>query len=105
VLVITDPQASNAIQWFVAGIKPSVSGIGAGVTPPGAVVLANSKGAQAYEPLCPPAGQDHTYEFTLYALTKPSGLTATSNPTKALAQVSSAAGGDSAVLTGDYQRP
>ncbi len=104
VLAISDPQADNAIQWMVAGISPTSTGVAAGATPAGGVVLANTAGAHAYAPLCPPAGQDHTYEFTLYALTTPSGLTAASDATAALAKVSTDATGTQAVLTGDYQR-
>ena len=105
VLAISDPQASSSIQWMVAGIHPSVTSVAAGATPAGGVVLANSAGQHAYAPLCPPKGQDHTFEFTLYALTSPSGLTANSTAAKALAKVSAQATGTQAVLTGDYQRP
>ncbi len=105
VLVVTDPQADNAVQWLVAGISPTSTGVAADATPPGAIVLANTHGTHAYAPLCPAAGQDDTFEFTLYALPKASGLTSTASPTAAVALVSGAAGGTEAVLTGDYQRP
>ncbi len=105
VLAVSDPQANSALQWMVAGIKPTVAGVAAGATPTGGVVLANRNGAHAYAPLCPAAGQDDTYEFTLYALSSPSGLTASSDATAALAKVSTDATGTQAVLTGDYQRP
>ncbi len=105
VLAISDPQASSALQWMVAGINPATTGVAAGATPAGGVVLANRAGAHAYAPLCPAKGQDDTFEFTLYALTRPSGLTASSDATAALAKVSVDATGTQAVLTGDYQRP
>ncbi len=105
VLAISDPQANSAVQWMVAGISPTSTGVAAGATPSGGVVLANRSGAHAYAPLCPPKGQDDTYEFTLYALSSPSGLTASSDATAALAKVSADATGTQAVLTGDYQRP
>jgi phosphatidylethanolamine-binding protein (PEBP) family uncharacterized protein len=88
-----------------AGIQPTVTGIAAGSTPPGAVVLANGSGTHAYTPMCPPAGQRHSYEFTLYSLKAPSGLTAASDTSQAIAQVGTEATGTAAVLTGDYQRP
>ncbi len=53
--------------------------------------------------MCPPPGQSHTYEFTLYALDAPSGLTAASDTRTAAAQVASTAKGI-AVLTGSYAR-
>ena len=105
ILAISDPQANSALQWMVAGISPSVTGVAAGTTPPGGVVLANRAGAHAYAPLCPAAGQDDTFEFTLYALSRPSGLTAGSDANAALAKVAADATGTQAVLTGDYQRP
>lgn len=105
VLAISDPQANSVLQWMVAGINPSVTSVAAGTTPSGGVVLANRAGAHAYAPLCPAHGQDDTYEFTLYALSSPSGLTAGSDASAALAKVSSDATGTQAVLTGDYQRP
>jgi phosphatidylethanolamine-binding protein (PEBP) family uncharacterized protein len=104
VLAISDPQTTSSIQWMVAGISPSVTSVAAGATPAGGVVLANSAGNHAYAPLCPPKGQDHTFEFTLYALTSPSGLTADSSAAAALSKVSAQATGTQAVLTGDYQR-
>jgi phosphatidylethanolamine-binding protein (PEBP) family uncharacterized protein len=105
VLAISDPQANSALQWMVADINPSTTGVAAGATPAGGVVLANRAGAHAYAPLCPAAGQDDTFEFTLYALSRPSGLTAGSDATAALAKVSTDATGTQAVLTGDYRRP
>jgi phosphatidylethanolamine-binding protein (PEBP) family uncharacterized protein len=105
VLAISDPQANSAVQWMVAGISPSVTSVAAGATPTGGVVLANSKGQHAYAPPCPAAGQDVSYEFALYALTAPSGLTAASDSAAALAKVSAQATGTEAVMTGDYQRP
>ena len=104
VLVIADPDANGFVHWMVSGINPSVTGLAAGATPPGAVVLANSSGTHAYAPLCPPAGQVHSYEMTLYALARPSGLTAASDTAKAITQIAAQSSGTAAVLTGDYQR-
>ena len=85
------------------GIDPTTTGLGPRVAPTGSVELKNSAGTNGYAPLCPPPGQSHTYEFTLYALTAPSGLTATSDTKTAAAQVASTAAGI-AVLTGSYAR-
>ena len=102
VLTLTDPDAANYVHWFVAGIPPAAKGL-LGPLPAGAVQLANSAGAPAYAPLCPPPGQTHSYDVTLYALTAPSGLTSASPTKDALASVASTAVG-TAVLTGDYTR-
>jgi Raf kinase inhibitor-like YbhB/YbcL family protein len=104
VLVVADPDAKGFVHWMVAGINPDTTGVAAGATPPGAVVLANGAGTHAYTPMCPPNGQNHSYEFTLYPLTSPSGLTAASETNQAIEDVATKATGTAAVLTGDYQR-
>ena len=102
-LVITDPDAGSYIHWVVAHIDPATTGLGPRLAPEGAVELKNSGGTAAYAPICPPAGETHMYEFTLYALDKPSGLTAQSDATEALTTLAVNATG-TAVLTGDYTR-
>lgn len=103
VLLVNDPEAGGFIHWMVAGIPPTAISIAPGLAPVGSVELKNTTGAQGYAPLCPPDGPGHTYEFTLYALATPSGLTAGSDPLAASAQVASTASGI-AVLTGTYER-
>jgi Raf kinase inhibitor-like YbhB/YbcL family protein len=103
VLVLTDPDARGFVHWMVAGIPASTSGIQPNELPASASLLANSAGAHKYTPPCPPKGQDHTYEFTLYALKVPSGLTANSNTEKAIAALDRA-NLKPAVLTADYAR-
>ncbi len=104
VLALSDPDAGGYVHWMVAGLPPTAVGLAAGKLPPGAVVLANSKGTHAYTPPCPPKGDTHSYEFTLYALAKPSGLTATSDAKAAIAKFDNLTPGP-AVLTADYSRP
>jgi Raf kinase inhibitor-like YbhB/YbcL family protein len=103
VLLVTDPDADGFIHWMVAGISPTSSGLGPRVAPTGSVELRDSAGAAGYTAFCPPAGDSHTYEFTLYALSAPSGLTPDSDAKAAAAQVASVAEGV-AVLTGSYTR-
>ena len=104
VLALSDPDAGGYVHWMVAGIPPTSVGLTPEKLPPSAVVLANSKGTHAYDPPCPPRGQSHSYEFTLYALTKPSGLTASTDAKAAIAKFDSLTPGP-AVLTADYERP
>ena len=104
VLALTDPDAGGYVHWMVAGLPPTSVGLTPEKLPPGAVVLANSKGTHAYDPPCPPKGASHSYEFTLYALTKPSGLTASSDAKVAIARYDNLTPGP-AVLTADYARP
>jgi Raf kinase inhibitor-like YbhB/YbcL family protein len=103
VLALSDPDAGGYVHWMVAGIPPTAVGMASGKLPPGAVVLANSKGTHAYTPPCPPKGETHSYEFTLYALAKPSGLTAASDARAAIAKFDNLTPGP-AVLTADYAR-
>ena len=103
VLLVNDPEANGFIHWMVAGIDPATTALGPQVAPPGSTELKNSSGVAGYAALCPPPGTSHTYEFTLYALDAPSGLTTDSDTLTAAAQVASTAKGI-AVLTGTYAR-
>lgn len=102
-LVITDPDAGSFVHWVITAIAPTTTGLSPGVAPPGAVEIKNSAGKTAYSALCPPPGETHVYEFTLYALDIPSGLTAQSDTTVALTTLAVNATG-TAVLTGAYTR-
>jgi Raf kinase inhibitor-like YbhB/YbcL family protein len=103
VLVVTDPDADGFIHWMVANIDPTTTGIQAGEVPPGSVPLTSTDGRAAYAPLCPPSGPSHTYEFALYALSSPSGLTPEADTQAAVAQVASNTAA-TAVVTGTYAR-
>jgi Raf kinase inhibitor-like YbhB/YbcL family protein len=102
-VTVTDPDADNYVHWFIAGIDPANKGITPGTVPTGSVELASSAGTAAYAPPCPPPGETHTYDITLYALSTKSGLTAASPTKDSLIKVASEAAG-TAVLTGDYTR-
>ena len=91
------------MHWIVTHIDPATTGLGPRVAPAGAIQLKNSAGTNAYAALCPPPGETHVYEFTLYALDKASGLTAQSDPTEAMTTLAVNASG-TAVLTGAYTR-
>jgi phosphatidylethanolamine-binding protein (PEBP) family uncharacterized protein len=54
------------VDWALAGLDPSLSGIEAGELPPGAISATNSFGKRGYS-LCP-QGAGETYMFILYAL-------------------------------------
>ena len=102
VLVVTDPDAAGFVHWVVAGIPPGVPTFPQGGLPAGAVEAPNSSGGTAWVGPCPPAGDAHTYDFTVYALPIPSGLGATSTADDldtALVQASS-----QSAMTGTYAR-
>jgi Raf kinase inhibitor-like YbhB/YbcL family protein len=102
-VVVIDPDAGEYLHWLVAGIPVAPTSLDLASMTPAEVVLANSAGTKGYAPLCPPAGETHTYDFTLYALSAPSGLTAASDPTQALTKLATTATA-TAVLTGSYAR-
>jgi phosphatidylethanolamine-binding protein (PEBP) family uncharacterized protein len=55
------------LEWGVAGLKPTLTGVAAGGLPPGAMVARNDAGKAGYS-LCPTGGGEATYAVLLYAL-------------------------------------
>jgi Raf kinase inhibitor-like YbhB/YbcL family protein len=104
-ITVVDPDAGGFVHWFVAGISPSVRALGQGSVPDGAVQLVNGAGTAGWTPPCPPRGASaHRYIFTIYALSKASGLAASTPTADALAALSADAS-DVVSLAGTYQRP
>jgi phosphatidylethanolamine-binding protein (PEBP) family uncharacterized protein len=90
------------ISWLVAGLPATGTGdeLAGGVLPPGAVTLANGQGKPGYAGPCLPPGQKHTFNFLIFSLPTPSGLTADSPPAEAYRQLEAAAKGEIAAYTG-----
>lgn len=86
-LTVTDDDADGFVHWVIAGLSPDDGGIDPGLVPPGAVQSLNGSGAKGWYGPCPPAGATHTYRFTLYALSAPSGLADGADTVTALAAV------------------
>jgi len=76
-LVVTDDNAGGFVHWIVAGLDPAAKQVAAGALPGAAIEGANSFESVGWKAPCPPAGSSHTYRFRLYALSAPSGVTAT----------------------------
>jgi phosphatidylethanolamine-binding protein (PEBP) family uncharacterized protein len=55
------------VDWAVAGLDPSLTGIEAGKLPKGAITGTNGFGKPGYE-ICPPKGGGEIYIFAVYAL-------------------------------------
>jgi phosphatidylethanolamine-binding protein (PEBP) family uncharacterized protein len=70
-LVRTVSHGNLSTDWALAGLSPSLSGLSAGQTPPGAIVGRNSAGKVGYS-LCPPSGSLVT--MAVYAVTRKLGL-------------------------------
>lgn len=103
VVIVTDPDAGGRVHWVIAGLDPDGVTIPAGSMAPAAVVALNTAGDASWEAMCPPAGETHTYEFTVYAMPDASGIDETTAADEALATVS-AESTTAAVLTGTYTR-
>jgi phosphatidylethanolamine-binding protein (PEBP) family uncharacterized protein len=64
---IHEGKKGTPVDWAVAGLKPELPGISAGVLPPGAIVGSNRLHRQSYS-VCPPKGRPSEYAVALYAL-------------------------------------
>jgi hypothetical protein len=67
-LSVVDLDADQYVHWLVYGLLPVESGLAEGQLPPSALEWPNSSGQSAWSPPCPPAGEQHRYVFTVYAL-------------------------------------
>ncbi len=85
-LIVTDTSAPF-VHWIMAGLAPTSAVFDAGQVPPGAVQANNSATAAQYTGPCPPVGEEHTYDFTVYALPAPSGVTTGQDPLSAVAAI------------------
>jgi len=109
-IVLEDPDAPGGyVHWVVYAIPPSPASVSAGISPKPGVLPAgliegvNGSGKLGYTGPCPPAGQQHHYNFHLYALDAPLALP----PGKTAADLQAAIAGHTisqATLTGLYRR-
>ena len=83
--------------WILAGIGPATVAIPQGGVPSGAIQIVNSSGTSRWSGPCPTAATE-AYDFALYALSAPSGLTA--NATRAQVDAAIAAPTSAAIVTG-----
>lgn len=101
VLLATSQNDPNRSLWILAGIGPATPAIPQGGVPTGAVQIMNSSGTARWSGPCPTSGTE-AYEFAVYALATPSGLTAAS--TRAQVDAAIATPTSAAVVTGSYTR-
>jgi len=73
-LLVTDDDADGYVHWAVARIPPTAGEKGEGATITGATEGANDFGDVGWGGPCPPAGEPHTYRFSLYALSQQAEL-------------------------------
>lgn len=75
-------ESSDAIQWAVAGISPTVTSIPEGGLPAGAVAGVNSAGRVGWGGICGAKGKLHHVGFLFYALNHKLGLKSGFNPSE-----------------------
>jgi Raf kinase inhibitor-like YbhB/YbcL family protein len=75
VLFVDDPDGGDWVHWSALDLDPSMTGLPAGVKPSADPPQqgTNDFGNVGYGGPCPPSGTHH-YQFTLYALPAPLGL-------------------------------
>jgi Raf kinase inhibitor-like YbhB/YbcL family protein len=98
-LVVRDVDTEGFVHWAVAGVDPATGGVAAGRRPPDAVEALNDFGRSGWSGPCPPDGV-HNYEFRIYALAQPSGVTAGMPGAEAATRIESTPARMSAVLSG-----
>lgn len=79
-IVVLDTDANSFAHWLVAGIDPATTQVEEGAPLTQAIVGTNDAGTLGWSGPCPPAGETHTYEFEVHALSQqvevPTGATA-----------------------------
>jgi phosphatidylethanolamine-binding protein (PEBP) family uncharacterized protein len=63
-----DLDGDDGIIWLLYGIPPTQISLAENEVPVGAYLWTNSSGESAWAPPCPPPGQTHRFQFTVYAL-------------------------------------
>ena len=103
-LVVDDPDAPRRtfVHWVVLDMPVGTTGLDADEVPSGAVQARNSAGHAAYFGPCPPSGTHH-YRFTVYALSRRTGLRDGAQLDQALRAVETNATGQGR-LVGTYAR-
>jgi phosphatidylethanolamine-binding protein (PEBP) family uncharacterized protein len=74
VITVTDQTAGGQLQWLIAGIMPTNGQLAENAIPTG-VESENYEGGVGWASLCPPPGESHTYDLTVWALASPSAIT------------------------------
>jgi Raf kinase inhibitor-like YbhB/YbcL family protein len=103
-LVVRDADADGFVHWVITGMSPAVTGLARGNPPVSATEARNDFGRQGWSGPCPPAGT-HDYDFRLFALVQPSGVTAGGDGAQAANRVESAQALASAALRGTSAAP
>jgi hypothetical protein len=102
-ITVVDPGAPGGqfVHWVITGIDPALRGLDEDAAPEGSIQARNGTSEFGWFGPCPPAGETHSYVFTLFALAQPSGVVAGTSGEDAIRQVA-ATPGSAATLTGTF---
>jgi len=101
VFVVTNQNLPTQSLWLMAGIGPATISIPQGGVPTGAIQIVNSSGTPRWSGPCPTSGTN-SYEFALYALASPSGLTTSATFADVNAAIALAT--SASIVNGSYSR-
>ena len=99
----TQTDGGPFVHYLVVGLPASSGTVGGNNPSQLGHEATNSAGTVGWTPPCPPAGERHTYEFTLYALDQQTELPTDAPPSEQLDAIRAAAIGASTV-TATYER-
>ena len=107
-VAVTDPDATQTdggpfVHYLVVGLPASSGTVGGNNPSQLGHEATNSAGTVGWTPPCPPAGERHTYDFTLYALDQQTELPTDAPPSEQLDAIRAASIGASTV-TATYER-
>ncbi|HEY5662758.1 MAG TPA: YbhB/YbcL family Raf kinase inhibitor-like protein [Ilumatobacter sp.] len=98
-----DLDALDFVHWIVFGIDPATTGLGVGDQRLPGTEGPNSAGTLGWTAPCPPAGDEHVYQFTVHALDRPLTVGDEASPVEILAMLNLLAI-DQAWISGTYAR-
>lgn len=67
-VTLVDQDAPEFVHWVMSGIDPFATSLAEGTVPEFATVGVNSNGQPGHTGPCPPAGETHTYVYTVHFL-------------------------------------
>ncbi|MEO6569939.1 MAG: YbhB/YbcL family Raf kinase inhibitor-like protein [Ilumatobacteraceae bacterium] len=67
-ITVVDLDLDGAAHWILYAMSPTTSNLVEGITPDDALSWTNDFGSADWEPLCPPVGTTHRYQFSVHAL-------------------------------------
>lgn len=86
-VTVIDPDARNFVHWVVVGIDPATLEMSEGVVPGSAIEGLNQFGKPGWDGPSPPAGDAHSYVFTIHALSGVPAIEASTDHNTALAEI------------------